>query len=488
MKRGLRTPVGTLAMIILMAIVGCGGGSSTTSSPPVVHSEWTWMVGSDLYDQVGVYGTQGVGSSGNTPGARVAGASWTDASGNFWLFGGYGAGSVLSTTIFEGDLNDLWKFSNGKWTWMGGSNQTEQAGVYGTIGVAAASSIPGARYQAASWTDAAGNLWLFGGLGIDSDGTRGDLDDLWKYSNGEWTWMGGSKVAAETGIAGAFQGAGIYGTEGVAAPGNFPGARVQASTWTDSSGNLWLFGGFGVDSNGTLGDLNDLWKYSAGEWTWMKGSNIADQNGAPQYGVYGTQGVPDPANTPGARYGAATWTDASGNLWLFGGNGEDVNGDVCRQSGGPCDLNDLWKYSGGEWTWMGGPDLNDSPGSFGTQGIASPTNVPSARNSAVTWVDTEGNSWIFGGDGIDSQSHLYLLGDLWKYSKGEWTWVSGADTANQTGNYGTLGTASPANLPGCRLWASGWVDKLGNLWMFGGDDSLGVAHGGKFNDLWEYRP
>jgi N-acetylneuraminic acid mutarotase len=39
------------------------------------------------------------------------------------------------------------------------------------------------------------------------------------------------------------------------------GARNAVSSWTDSSGNLWLFGGFGYDSAGNLNYLNDLWQY-----------------------------------------------------------------------------------------------------------------------------------------------------------------------------------------------------------------------------------
>ena len=37
--------------------------------------------------------------------------------------------------------------------------------------------------------------------------------------------------------------AGVYGTKGVAAPANVPGARYDSCSWTDSSGDLWLFGG-----------------------------------------------------------------------------------------------------------------------------------------------------------------------------------------------------------------------------------------------------
>jgi hypothetical protein len=40
-------------------------------------------------------------------------------------------------------------------------------------------------------------------------------------------------------------------------------------------------------------------------------------------------------------------------------------------------------------------------------------------------------------------------------SPNEWTWVSGAKTANQAGSYGTLGTAAPGNVPGAS--GPGWV-------------------------------
>ena len=210
-------------------------------------------------------------------------------------------------------LNDLWKFSGGEWTWMGGSNLTDQPGVYGTQGTAAPGNVPGARSGAVGWIDKSGNLWLFGGFSY----LAGDLNDLWKYSGGQWTWVSGSNQAVQPGV---------YGTQGTAEPGNVPGARGNAVGWTDASGNFWLFGGEGLDSSGTYGFLNDLWRYSAGQWTWEDGSNLANQPG-----VYGTQGMAAPGNTPGARPGAVGWTDASGNLWLFGG------GQIYM-------YNDLWVY------------------------------------------------------------------------------------------------------------------------------------------------
>lgn len=54
---------------------------------------------------------------------------------------------------------------------------------------------------------------------------------------------------------------GSYGTIGTPSPSNDPGARNSSMLSTETSGNVWLFGGTGFDSAGTLGDLNDLWKY-----------------------------------------------------------------------------------------------------------------------------------------------------------------------------------------------------------------------------------
>lgn len=182
-------------------------------------------------------------------------------------------------------LNDLWKYSSGEWTWMSGSNFANQPGSYGTLGVPSASNIPGSRDVAVSWVDSSGNFWLFGGIGYDSTGKIGPLNDLWKYNAGQWTWVSGSKVINQNGV---------YGARGVAAPGNVPGARYWSTGWTDSSGNLWLFGGAGM-----TGTFNDLWEYSNGEWTWESGPELVDQAGN-----YGALGVPTATNVPGSRQAA----------------------------------------------------------------------------------------------------------------------------------------------------------------------------------------
>ena len=126
---------------------------------------------------------------------------------------------------------------------------------------------------------------------------------------------------------------------GKPAPGNVPGSRSGSASWTDSSGNLWLFDGGGYDTNNNEGYLNDLWEFSptTNEWAWMGGSStIGSKDGQP--GVYGTLETPAAGNFPGSRDGSPNWTDASGHFWLFGGWGLDASGTLGS-------LNDLWEIS-----------------------------------------------------------------------------------------------------------------------------------------------
>jgi hypothetical protein len=141
---------------------------------------WTWISGSSTTQSAGVYGTQGVASVSNIPGSRASSTGWSDNSGNFWLMGGSAFDSTRNLDI----INDLWKYnlSSNIWTWVGGSNTTSAHGVYGTLGVTAATNIPGARGLSLSWFNSSNNrVWLFGGTGLDSAATRGNLNDLWIY-------------------------------------------------------------------------------------------------------------------------------------------------------------------------------------------------------------------------------------------------------------------------------------------------------------------
>ncbi len=366
--------------------------------------EWTWISGKESGNaQLGIYGVIGVESPSNIPGSRRAVASWIDANNNLWLFGGHGYDSVgpLGTV---GYLNDMWKFNpvTKQWTWISGSNLRNRSGVYGIKGVESATNNPGGRYSSQSWVDASGNFWLFGGSGYDSTGgsSTGSLNDLWKFNpiTKQWTWVGGSNLRNQSGI---------YGSKGVPSTDNIPGARYGGASSVDASGNFWLFGGYGYESGTSTGYLNDLWRFnpSTGEWTWVSGSNLRNQ-----YGSYGIKGVPSTDNIPGSRNGSQSWIDASGNFWLFGGNG--YNSTAGSSTGS---LNDLWKFnpSTGEWTWVSGFNL---PGNYGTKGVESATNIPGGRDSSQSWIDTSGDLWLFGGYGSDSTlGSSGSLNDVWRY-------------------------------------------------------------------------
>jgi N-acetylneuraminic acid mutarotase len=382
-------------------------------------NEWAWSGGSSTINQPGVYGTSGTPAAGNIPGSRNYATSVTDSGGHFWLFGGQG----FDANTNYGFLNDLWEFnpSTNKWTWVSGSSTVgsngTKSGVYGTLGTPAAGNVPGGRWGSMFWTDGSGNLWLFGGEGVDADGKDWDfLNDLWEFnpSTKEWTWISGSSsVLCNSGVCGRH---GVYGTLGVPVAGNVPGGRNSAITWIDSKGNLWLFGGGGLDAGGNISALNDLWEFnpSTNEWTWMGGSSTANQPG-----VYGTLGVPAAGNIPGGREDASSSIDISGHLWLFGGEGIDASG--CSGA-----LNDLWEFnpSTNEWAWMDGsstlpvpcnPGISYAPGIYGTLETPAIGNVPGGRGESTSWTDSSGNFWLFGGAGQDANGNYGQLNDLWRY-------------------------------------------------------------------------
>ena len=339
---------------------------------------WTWVKGSNTMNTPPVYGTKNVPSSGNTPGARGWGsASWTDTVGDLWLFGGY---------CNAGKLNDLWRYNiaANQWTWMHGSNIPGANGIYGTKGNASASTTPGARNETScTWVDNNDNLWLFGG-----EATFGNLNDLWKYNIGtnQWTWMSGSNNLNQSGV---------YGSKGVAAATNHPGARSIYSSWKDADGNLWLFGGI----TNSFDKFNDLWKYdiAADMWTWESGSNTIDE-----IGTYGSTCTPSLLNEPGARFENRTnWTDDCSNFWMFGGFSQ-----------GGLSYNDLWRYNPikNEWVWIKGDSSPNQKDVYGTMGTFSTANKPGTKYGAISWTTKDG-FWLHGGISFSPKNGNVL----WKY-------------------------------------------------------------------------
>ena len=81
----------------------------------------------------------------------------------------------------------------------------------------------------------------------------------------------------------------------------------------------------------------------------MGGSSTIGGNGG-RPGVYGVLGAGSAANIPGGRAVATSWVDKSGNLWLYGGDGYDGQGNYGQ-------MDDLWEFSPSKPSGMGHPDL-----------------------------------------------------------------------------------------------------------------------------------
>jgi hypothetical protein len=254
----------------IAAAAGYPNSAVATATYTIVDSSsenngWIWMGGSTTGDAAAVYGTMGTASVSNNPGTRYGASGLTDASGKLWLFGGL---TQSLNNLSSGDLNDIWTFNTAtrEWTWVSGSNSIEPTGVYGTKGVASAGNAPPPRDSACVVTDRSGNFWMFGGNTNRYEEEGVYLNDVWEFNPAslQWTWVSGSNLPRQVGV---------YGTMGTAATSNTPGARAGAVCWSDRSGNLWIFGGVGMDVAALPAGpgvwLNDLWEFNTTtmEWT-----------------------------------------------------------------------------------------------------------------------------------------------------------------------------------------------------------------------------
>ena len=435
----------------------------------IASKQWTWEKGDSSFFLRGYYGSKGIISSKNKPGQRSNGLSWTDKTGNLWIFGGVGIGNNVS-----GNMNDLWKFNKtiNEWTWVKGDSSTKSSGIYGTQGVANNTNTPSGRSYSVGWTDQFNNFWLFGGNSSISNLEN----DLWKFNTvaNQWTWIKGDSIKGKPSV---------YGIKGISSTTNDPGARKFSTSWIDTSGNLWLFGGI-KNKPGSSADfyLNDLWKYNpiTNEWVWISGDSASNVKG-----FYGSKGFASNSNIPGSRSESMAWSDTLGNFWLFGGVYFDIN-----KTNTFLYFNDLWKYniSTNQWTWISGDSTTNKLGNYGIKNISSVSNIPGARKGSVAYTDISGNLCLLGGLGYSSiQNNTFRLNDLWSYntSTNEWTWKNGDSTIDQMSQYDVKGVSSAFGKPGGRASAMSSRDNEGNLWLYGGS---GFSTWGSWtlNDLWKY--
>ena len=370
---------------------------------------WTWLSGTKDFKEPPDHGTKGVPAASNTPGARLYGSpKWVDEEGNLWLFGG--ANNLSNPGAM---MNDLWKYdlSTNLWTWVSGSDQSNQTANYGMTGVPSVSNNPGMIHECtANWVDDDGHFWLFGGGIVGGPNSN----ELWEYNpaTNEWTFHGGS-------IKEYWNKDGIYGTKGVPSSSNWPHQRYAYTAFKDTNNLLWMYGGSELAIQKYF---NDVWNYntSTGMWTWMKGDSTEQESeeGSNIPPVYGTNCMEDAANTPGARHETPqAWCDDCGHLWMFGGVLAHSNyGSGQYKYFG----SDLWRFNPytNNWMWVDGPVTTNEPGVTGTQGVPDPSNNPKAMAGAAAWRDSSG-FYLFGGQSERGFAPTWVqvtwLNTLWKW-------------------------------------------------------------------------
>lgn len=369
-----------------------------------VANVWTYVHPSGSN---GVYGIQGLPSPLNYPPALHTPICWTDADGDFWLFGGTNSSGF--------SLDALWRYrvATDEWTWMKGYPGVtpgitgEPPAVYGTLHVANAANTPGSKAGTGDYSDwVMGNdFWLFGGGA--SVGYLSLKNDLWRYNkaSNNWIWEAGEQ---------GLNGMGNYGVKGVASAANMPPARIAAAGWSDGQQRLFLFSGSTYNA-----PFNDLWQYdiATGLWTWLDG------NAGPGIGG-GTDGAYCTADTV-LRMRARNWfsvtkgpTGCARTYWGFGGG---IGSQVPLQNN-LC--NDLWLINADKQSWIkvkGFSTGTPIPYHYGIKGVPAPGNLPRGRSRAALWTDKAGHVYLFGGLVPDALPNPNVpastpLNDLWKFT------------------------------------------------------------------------
>ncbi|XP_074655365.1 uncharacterized protein LOC141908953 [Tubulanus polymorphus] len=410
-------------------------------SATVVFTEWTWIAGNNLRNQQSNISYLG---SDNYPGSRSGNAYWSDGVRHAWIFGGLGFDDSIDAKIPK-VLNDLWRYdmSTNRWDLL-----LEERRGWNHEGIDRnLRDLPASRYNSAACGKRGDFLVLYGGR------TIGDhvLGDTWLYffSNSSWINLLDIQFA--------------------------PAARSEMALWCLDD-QMVIFSG--VDEHFAF--LNDVWVFDFSKLFWRE--------------IEVDRGTDDDSRNhrnPLPRNGAVTWVTNNRTMFMFGGN---IEKNLRNQHSSVGFTSDLWSFSltRRSWRYLNGFTRPGHVAIYGVLGHGDSDTIPGCRKLSLSWVDLNGDLWLFGGEGIDYLMPNFYRGDkelsdLWKYdvNREVWVWMGGLTKGEGRATYGNIHTPSLDNLPGPRLNAATWV-RNDTFYLFGGDGHDATGEEGQLNDVWVF--
>jgi gliding motility-associated-like protein len=337
--------------------------------------------------------------------------------------------------------------AQGTWTWLGGDTGL----VYNTYnrgqkGVTSSLTYPDVfHYYSYVWQDASGKVWFFKISNWTYFDSPNKNAEVWSYvpESNLWTWEAGYD---------SFQFVNTSATNinFLKSKNYYDGAPP---TWTDSLGNAWYYMYNYIVRFNIQSKTLEVMRY---------------HNSAVNYGV---QGVPSTSTWPGLKARSLTWSMGR-YAYVFGG----------------LNTNDLWKFDmlSLQWTWLG--STGTRPASFGTKGVASPSNWPPISDIAFTQWSKYPKLYLYGGIGNGK-----FYGDLWEYdvTTNLWTWLQGPGSDTLTSHPGVYPSATckdtPDIYPSARVVRNLVKTSVcdNSFWLYGG--WINTTYGAS-GDLWLYKP
>ncbi|WP_329805743.1 DUF7619 domain-containing protein [Flavobacterium facile] len=433
----------------------------------LLTQKWTCVKDPNTIDAI--YGQQNTSNIVNTPPSLIHMSNSVVHNNEAYFIGGYELGGNTTNELNRGHHGSLWKYNmlTNQWTWLKGKQLTKHPGFHGKKGIERSENLPSSRLN--SFLLIENNaLKLYGGNAFQANGAI-NTQEFWNYniSTNNFTWIDGITTRYDH-----INQNSTYYFEELNTASVYNVVEPTKLKWGEKGSKLWFFNT--LNNQPFLGNafFGGMFEYDIETSTCYK---IKEFGSTPyNYGVYGQKNVADVSNIPPYRENACLW-ETDTKLYLMGGFG---------MTGYSYYYNDFWVFDKAtkNWTWIGGSKNNDTPYTFYSNiGEANSNNYPRSRAKAQTWVDADGNLWLF--SGVNDQS--YYLNDFWKFDTITNQWVlMGGNQNNCTNSSAYFLDTYPPFVHSAATWSKG-----NDLYFYGGN-GLGkesnLFTAGLLSDIWKY--